>query len=243
MARLNLPCVEVDLNGMEVNALVDTGCSRSIVSRKVCEGMTFSPVRERVVTMSGDDVLCLDAVVLNVSVEGVVLALDCLVCNILPQYQMLLGMDAISKLGGIYIEDGNIVIGKNVAAVSGGAKPEEACTALSVKDVDFEAYFEEGKWTVKWVYDRLPDFCNNVSQYRVPEGAEEEFCRELDNWIEDGWLTPYDGEYDAVLPLMAVVQKNKAKVRMLECFPLERMLQHAVSGGATCISPKKLARL
>ena len=171
--------------------------------------------------MSGDDVLCQDAVVVNVNVKGKVLSLDCLVYDILPQYEMLLGMDAISKLGGVYVNGGEIVFGKNFTAVSAGSyvEPEEgkeeqgALKDFSIEDVDFTAHFSDGKWTVKWVYERNPDFFNNVSQYRVPEEAEEEFCKELDNWVKDGWLQPYDGEYDAVIPLMTVIQKNKSKVR------------------------------
>lgn len=52
-----------------------------------------------------------------------------------------------------------------------------------------------------------------TSVNRVPEEADEEFCKELDNWIKDEWLQPYNGEYDAVVPLTAVLLKNKSKVR------------------------------
>ena len=41
--------------------------------------------------------------------------------------------------------------------------------------------------------------------------------KELQRWIDDGWLLPYDeqayGPAKGLIPLMAVVQRNKRKVR------------------------------
>ena len=207
---------------MEIDALIDTGCSRSILSRKACRGIILETVQQHVTTMSGDDVLCQDAATVNVNVMGVVLELNCLVYDILPQYHMLLGMDAISRMGGVYVNDREFVFGKNVAAVSSESlnesinkptEPNSENNSIVIEDVDFSAEFSDGKWIVKWVYEKEPEFHNSISQYKVPEEAKGEFCKELDNWIEDGWLQPYDGDVDAVIPLMAVIQKNKSKVR------------------------------
>ena len=34
-----------------------------------------------------------------------------------------------------------------------------------------------------------------------------------DSWIKNGWLVPYFGQCDGVVPLMAVVQNNTEKIR------------------------------
>lgn len=46
--------------------------------------------------------------------------------------------------------------------------------------------------------------------------VRQEFERELTQWVEDGWLVPYNKWHGAVkgtIPLMAVVQENKSIVR------------------------------
>lgn len=60
---------------------------------------------------------------------------------------MLFGMDAIFKLDGVYVNDGEIVFGKNVTTVSvgGSIESKEALKDLSVQDVDFTAQFADGK--------------------------------------------------------------------------------------------------
>ena len=47
--------------------------------------------------------------------------------------------------------------------------------------------------------------------------VKDEFDNQVDQWIEKGWLQPYDetryGPPRACIPMMAVVQENKRKVR------------------------------
>jgi hypothetical protein len=47
----------------------------------------------------------------------------------------------------------------------------------------------------------------------MPNNVKQEFFKELDQWIADGWLRPYDGDFSGLVPLMAVVQPNKGNVR------------------------------
>ena len=77
--------------------------------------------------------------------------------------------------------------------------------------------FCDGRWVVKWVWsdemDTEPILTNSVSQYNVPKDVQCDFELEVKEWISNGWLQPYDRECKALLPLMAVVQCNKDKVR------------------------------
>ena len=42
---------------------------------------------------------------------------------------------------------------------------------------------------------------------------QESFEKEVDRWVDDGILIPWEGEVEGILPLMAVVQPTKKKVR------------------------------
>ena len=78
----------------------------------------------------------------------------------------------------------------------------------------------EKSWTVAWKWrDGVePAFLSNrVPAYAVSAEARREFDDELRTWIEKGWLTPFDeavlGRPRGMIPLMAVKQNNKTKVR------------------------------
>ena len=89
-----------------------------------------------------------------------------------------------------------------------------------IETADFLAKFSGGKWTVwwKWANGKEPvRLANTAAQYRVPAEAQEKFDAELQLWINEGWLEPYDerehGPVRGLIPLMAVIQEAKDKVR------------------------------
>ena len=58
--------------------------------------------------------------------------------------------------------------------------------------------------------DKVPD-------YPISAQVSQEYCRELEMWLNNGWLLPYPeeelGPLKGLIPLMAVFQQNKSKVR------------------------------
>ena len=97
-----------------------------------------------------------------------------------------------------------------------------ALPALGADAPDFSVRFDETqrKWTVAWKWaEGVSPQCltSSVPQYFVPSVARQEFDDELDTWIANGWLLPYDerrlGPPLGLVLLMAVQQSNKAKVR------------------------------
>ncbi|KAG0727855.1 hypothetical protein GWK47_033755 [Chionoecetes opilio] len=75
-------------------------------------------------------------------------------------------------------------------------------------------------WTAAWKWSggKEPGVLRNtVEAYSVPPEARDLYEEELQKWIEDGWLLPYDehkyGPAKGLISLMAVVQRNKKKVR------------------------------
>ena len=83
-----------------------------------------------------------------------------------------------------------------------------------IEDKNFEAVFDGEKWTVIWKGEP-PVLQNRVKFYKNPLESEKnsEFEEEVEIWIADGILVPWKGKEKGVLPLMAVFQATKKKVR------------------------------
>ena len=144
-------------------------------------------------------------------VDGYDFRLNYLVSKLLPGYDALLGMDAVEKLGGVRISaDGKV--DHFICGVS-SFKPEDS---LRVSDKDFTADFVDGSWRVSWRWideTSTPKLENNVSQYRMDDWVEQAFSEEIEEWINRGWLRPFSGKHDGIIPMLAVVQPNKNNVR------------------------------
>lgn len=158
--------------------------------------------------MNGSVTQCADSVDVTVTVQGKELKLNCLVSNLLPGYDMLLGMDAVPQLGGVYISDeGGVTFGVPVG--------QAAASAVHMKDRDYEITFADGKWLARWTWtDGQPALLtNSVPNYHIRDDVAPQYDRVVESWIEKGWLQPYDGPCDGIIPLLAVVQENKNKIR------------------------------
>lgn len=203
-------------------------------------GVELKPINQRIIMMNGDSVECNLGCALQVTIRGVQLTLNCLVARVLPKYHMLLGMDAVIAMGGVTIDGGGIVAFGNVG-IGAVARAERLCLEESseneaekelrvernpvngagndeivINDPDFNARFANGKWTVDWNWKDVgetPMINNQVPSYAIPVEARDAFDAEVQDWIRDGWLQPYEGDFDGLIPLMAVVQHNKDKVR------------------------------
>lgn len=211
-------------------ALVDTGCSRSIIADKGGSHSNNSCMRrqEKVIMMNGDVAVCETSRFVQMVVNERQISLDCLVSRLVPGYDMLLGMDAINQLGGVYVSDGgrSVRFGSlefPVCGVSGStrATDEEGhcfsdASSITINDQDFSAIFTQGKWVVKYNWrqeNQDPVLRNQVTQYRVREECKKEYEDEVEEWIAQGWLQEYVGEKCGIIPLLAVVQPNKGKTR------------------------------
>ena len=209
-----LPSLRLTVNGRPSTGLLDTGCSRSIISSKLIAGTgELAPCKQRIVMMNGEMVETEFSYSCMLVVGGHVVEVDCLVSDIVRGFGILVGMDAVAKLDGVSVSgDGRrVVFGK--CGLSSVAVAQES---LCLSDKDFEAVFVDGAWKVSWRWadgGEVPRLSNWVSQYRMDPGIEEAFSEEIESWIAQGWLRTFEGEHDGLLPLMAVDQPNKGKVR------------------------------
>ena len=127
-------------------------------------------------------------------------------------FDLLLGYDAIRALGGVHITQ--------AGAVQFQKTP--VCAALRIDQPDFSVEFDphQKAWTASWRWSGNQEpvkLRNGVAEYHVPDQIRPAYEEELREWIKDGWLIPYPykklGPPKGLIPLMAVAQHNKAKVR------------------------------
>lgn len=216
--------------GERFRCLVDTACSKSVVSKHRVVGYPVRIGKIDVTMMNGEVQPCNESAVVSIRVCDKDIQLDCLVTEILSGYDMLLGMDAVALLGGIQVSgDGDVVVlGKATCSVA---------DSTELRDKDYEIKFEDGKWTAKWSWagDQQPTLSNWVAQYRVQEEAAPKYEAEVRKWIDNGWLQPYHGPCDGIIPLMAVVQVNKDKVRpVLDYRELNKFVSSHTADSEVC---------
>lgn len=98
----------------------------------------------------------------------------------------------------------------------GAADKELRLEPCKIDDRDFAARFDGERWEVEWFWkgDR-PVLKNHIGCYEhtLRGRVKEDFDREVKRWIGEGILVPWEGVEEGVLPLMAVIQPTKNKVR------------------------------
>ena len=206
-----LPSMKVCVDGQECTVLIDSGCSQMLVSKAVCR--FWKQKSAGVLTTDGRTLNCRGYSKIKVEV-GQVPAVDIealVVDKQLLGFNLLLGIDMIKLLGGVYL----IESGK---ARFGGLN---RCAAISIDEPDFSVTYDHRnkEWTAswKWANGHSPsELSNSVQEYAVPRHARYADENEILQWQQNGWLLPYSEEElnppKGLVSLMAVVQEQKQKV-------------------------------
>ena len=168
-----LPLMKVKVNGMDRIALVDSGCSSSIVSGMLCRPEVWKSTT--ILTASRK---CL----LSHGVGSITLTVtnrNPLKTNSKPLgFDLLLGMDVIKKLDGVHIDEGGKAHFAEAAHTLGAT--------IELEQPDFHAEFDQRtkSWTVSWkwsgnqppekLYNRVPEYTilqefvqNTIKSYRT----------------------------------------------------------------------------
>ena len=240
-----LPIVNVSVLGREVKGLLDTGCSRTIVRSNLVRKW-FG--RSAVKAFDGYATECKGFAWINVGVNGVsvkakVIGADKLIEGI----DMVVGVDVLQQVGPVKFSGGMIHMeGTTREELASG--PSDACVGvetIKIDDKDFSGGFSDGVWTVEWKWKNgvEPKLTNMVADYNrsLTEGAREAFDTEVNRWIKEGILVEWKGEVDGVLPLMAVMQPYKNKVRpVLDFRGLNAYVQSHTGGEEISVCSNKL---
>ena len=202
-------------------ALVDTGCEQTVIMEKFCldTGKKLRGPVQVVSMLNGHTTKCNGNAEIDIEVTGCRhLKLQCLVApDLVCGVQLILGMDAVIKLGGVSVSVDKVVkfgdTGYNHCVASGIVQDK---SGIHIDDSDFSAEFDGHKWVVKWKWkDKQPELKNLCSGYRIAAEDRKEFDNEVKQWISDGWLEEHNskihGKLNGIIPLMAAKQPNKPK--------------------------------
>ena len=99
---------------------------------------------------------------------------------------------------------------------------------------DYQTWFQDGHWTVEWRWKgKPPHGRTHRPNYKVPEGAQEEFNKEVQAWVDAGYLAPWDEQKDGtiknVVPLMCVQQRKGAATKIRPVLDFRWLNEHILS--------------
>ena len=187
------------VGGRTVRAIIDTGCSTTVVSKAVVEPSKLDHVSESVQMMDGSEAKVRFRATVPIECSG-----KRIVCQVLvvpevigSRADMLLGMDAISQLGGVGVPSrgGTPKFGRVEHQAAVGMSDQPA--SVRVEDADFTVSFDGRCWTAawKWKSDRAPpEMIRQPASYASAKQFEDEVDQELSDWKKNGWLIPFTGE-------------------------------------------------
>ena len=246
-----LPRTTVLVNGRKCQVMVDTGCTRTIVHEGMCDKWFRKSVA--MTQIGGTDWRCQGTSRVRVTVGGgVEVEVRANVSNVKPfGFECVLGMDAIKKLKGVNVVDETTVsFGAQSEVCASMVEPDDRVQdggELQVDERDFRARFDPRSkcWTMAWKWrdEREPEVLRNVrSEYAIPPEARQRYEEEVEEWIKCGWLKVYDedkhGSAKGLIPLMAVIQPTKDKVRPVMDFREVNQYIDAYTGDADVCADK-----
>ena len=144
--------------------------------------------------------------------------------HIIDGIDVIIGKDVINEMGGVTIKKAEVKLGDVHYVIA--AHQLNVC---KIADKNFKVNFDGEKWTVKRkckgeppvLQNRLKFYKNSLESEKISEFEEE-----VERWIADRIPLPWKGIGKGVLPLMAVFQATKKKVRPVLDF---RELNHFVA--------------
>ena len=249
------------LNGKVVQALVDTGCSQSMVEAKLVHGVVGSG--RKVATVDGRMIFGIGETEVALEIDGKCLDVTCLVMpKLVDSVELIIGMDVINEFGGVVVDSSGAKFVGCMAATAELAVDRQVCSSVpgrrqrpggvelcgaaamadlakevTISDTDFDAHFDGEKWTVgwKWCGAGPPVLKNHTVKYAMDAAVESRFNDELEKWVAEGWLRPCARPAHGVIPLMAVEQPSKDKIRpVLDFRELNRHVESYTGDSDAC---------
>ena len=171
---------------------MDTGCSKSIIASWVKPSQLGNCVGS-IITVNGHEVKSIGEIKVTIMVQDITFVIDCLIMEeLFTGVDVILGMDAISKLGGVVVHQSGVdfmqKVGKHNNHVAAAALPTHT---VSVTDSDFLAKFDGVHWKVRWKWrgGHPPLLKNKVDCYESAKHEEVKVkFEEVEKWTEQGWL-------------------------------------------------------
>jgi hypothetical protein len=217
---------EVEIDGCRRKGLVDTGSSYTLVSAKVAgdhvsgDSVWLETMGESRIRTSGS------CRIRSLIIDGGKELGPCevQVLKTLPMHMdIIVGLDVVLKHGltvsasgeHIKVEVGGTERIQATETNQAGTQPALVCggsdTTITVADDDHEVQFVKGQWIARWRWSETkPVLSCGKPNYSIPPADKEAFDSELESWVEDGILVPWNeathGLVKNVIPLMSVHQ-------------------------------------
>ncbi|KFD46863.1 hypothetical protein M514_12268 [Trichuris suis] len=176
--------------------------------------------RVTVLMVSGEQFPCTGAGEVTLQPPGGGCAtVDVIVSDRRPlDFDFISGVSGIAALGGVAVsKEGKVRFGPIRTEICASVDAK-----LRIDEKDFLVTYDPAarSWTAAWKCSNgsAPDtLSNRMEEYPPAAAARAAYEEELSSWIQNGWLVPYDeeemGPAKALIPLMAVIQRSKQKVR------------------------------
>ena len=114
---------------------------------------------------------------------------------------------------------------------------------LTITKNYFKVNFDGEKWVARWNWIKEPVLRNCIDFYRMDEAVYPRFKSEVNRWIDNGWLVKTKCIEEGVIPLMAVIQEKKDKVRpVLDFRELNEFAECSGAGADACDEKLRLWR-
>lgn len=128
----------VQIDGMRCIALVDTGCTQTVICKACCQAWERKEVH--VLTVDGNTLRCcgVRVVWLGISNRPSVDIETLVVDKELLGFDLLLGLDAIKQLAGMSMT--------STGEVKLPQCHKPICTAITINELDFQAKFDTNRW-------------------------------------------------------------------------------------------------
>ena len=176
-----LPVVPLKVSGVQCEALVDTGCTRSIVHVSVCR--QWAKGRVGVTTVSGQRHWCEGTGLVEVTLQsGHTVAVEVLVVAQKPLgFAFILGMNGVEAMDGVRSRH---KVRFGVESAEQPAQATCAASAVSAGEADFTATYDPAKrkWSISWKWsgEKQPEqLSNTAEEYRIPSEARQEYEQAL----------------------------------------------------------------
>jgi hypothetical protein len=237
-------------NNLPADGFVDCGSTCSMITEKLAKQLQLKVRRSNVVilSVSGERIPQVGETECDLVIgERTVPNMTVLVVahNLPGNVSLLIGMDALSRVGGMTLNvdyNGRVSADFRSSLVASAVNVRQEPIVV-LNDADFSATFNGRNWEVEWKWrNGPPELKNRVAQYAVPTEIRDSYNDELARWVQEGWLVPCDQPKNGgIIPLLAVHQKSKNKVRpVLDFRELNSAVQSHTADSEVC--PETLRR-
>ena len=174
-----LPMVSMCINGKKHTALVDTGCTQTLVCKLCCQ--TWERKEVLMLTVDESSLTCCGESVVWIGIGNE----PPVTVRTLVVDRLLLGLDAITQLSEMVMSGSSEVRFPQHGTL--------ICAAITLDEPEFHAEYDEDKriWTASWKWSGdqlLVSLKNRLSEYPTLKQLQGEYEQELLRFRMAGWF-------------------------------------------------------